>query len=453
VYLDAIHLKRRRDGRVQNTAIYLILGVDVDGQRDVLGHWVGAGAEGANFWLTGVSDLRARGVEEIFIACIDGLAGFKEAIQVVCPQTVIERCIIHQIRASLNYVSWKDRKAFVADLKQIYQAPTGQEAELHILELGERWGKQYATVVRSWERNWEDLATMFAYPAEIRRLIYTTNTVEGYSRQLRKVTKTKRALPSAEAVREKEAYVYDHFASSVIPIPRVVHLGRLMDVHFAISEKAPGQNLLQIPRSEYLALIPRQIELLDAIHQIPVGDKPGYGIFDGRGVAFWPSWRSHLAFVREEEPAGDFYEGWHALFESSFLERDLFEHLYSQMMQLIGNCPEERYLVHGGYGFGNVLAQDGRITAILDWMDARYGDFLFDAAWLDFWSPEDEWHARFQQHYERMSREVTSYSERILCYQCYIALEALKFNAKAADRASYDYTRQRILSLLHGRLL
>jgi hygromycin-B 4-O-kinase len=120
---------------------------------------------------------------------------------------------------------------------------------------------------------------------------------------------------------------------------------------------------------------------------------------------------------------------------------------------LIGNCPEERYRVHGGYGFGNVLAQDGRITVILDWMDARYGDFLFDVAWLDFWSPEDAWHARFQQHYEHMSREVTSYSERILCYQCYMALEALKFNAKAADRASYHYTRQRILSLLHGRLL
>jgi putative transposase len=202
IYLDAIHYKLRRDGRVQNTAVYIVLGVDVDGQRDVLGHWVGEGAEGANFWLTVVSDLQARGVEDIFIACIDGLAGFKEAIQAVFPQAQIQRCVIHQIRASLSYVSWKDRKAFVADLRQIYQAPTRQEAELHLLELGERWGTQYATVVRSWERNWEDLATMFAYPAEIRRLIYTTNTVEGYNRQLRKVTKTKGALPSAEAVRK-----------------------------------------------------------------------------------------------------------------------------------------------------------------------------------------------------------------------------------------------------------
>ena len=202
VYLDAIHLKLRRDGRVLNTAMYIVLGVDVDGQRDVLGHWVGDGAEGANFWLAVVTDLQQRGVEDIFIACIDGLTGFREAIQAVFPQTHIQRCIIHQVRQSLNYVSWKDRKAFVADLKTIYQAPTREAAELRLLELGERWGERYAVAVRSWERNWEDLATMFAYPAEIRRLIYTTNTVEGYNRQLRKVVKTKGALPSADAARK-----------------------------------------------------------------------------------------------------------------------------------------------------------------------------------------------------------------------------------------------------------
>lgn len=202
VYLDAIHLKLRRDGRVLNTAVYIVLGVDVDGQRDVLGHWVGDGAEGANFWLSVVTDLQQRGVEDIFIACIDGLTGFRDAIHAVFPQTHIQRCVIHQVRQSLNYVSWKDRKAFVADLKTIYQAPTREAAELRLLELGERWGDRYAVAVRSWERNWEDLATMFAYPAEIRRLIYTTNTVEGYNRQLRKVVKTKGALPSADAARK-----------------------------------------------------------------------------------------------------------------------------------------------------------------------------------------------------------------------------------------------------------
>jgi len=202
VYLDAIHLKLRRDGRVLNTAVYIVLGVDVDGQRDVLGHWVGDGAEGANFWLSVVTDLQSRGVEDIFIACIDGLTGFKDAIHAVFPLTQIQRCIIHQVRQSLTYVSWKDRKAFAADLRRVYGAPTREAAEEQLLELGERWGDKYAVAVRSWERNWDDLATMFDYPAEIRRLIYTTNTVEGYNRQVRKVVKTKGGLPSADAARK-----------------------------------------------------------------------------------------------------------------------------------------------------------------------------------------------------------------------------------------------------------
>lgn len=202
VYLDAIHLKLRRDGRVQNTAIYIVLGVDLEGGRDVLGHWVGDGAEGANFWLSVVTDLQARGVEDIFIACIDGLTGFKEAIRAVFGRTHIQRCVIHQVRHSLQYVSWKDRKAFVLDLKAIYHAPTRESAETKLLELAERWGTSNAAAVRSWENNWEELATMFEYPPDMRRLIYTTNTVEGYNRQLRKVIKTKGAFPSGEAARK-----------------------------------------------------------------------------------------------------------------------------------------------------------------------------------------------------------------------------------------------------------
>jgi len=202
VYLDAIHLKLRRDGKVANTAVYIVLGVDLDGQRDVLGHWVGDGAEGANFWLSVVTDLHSRGVQDIFIACIDGLTGFKDAIQAVFPRTQIQRCVIHQVRQSLTYVSWKDRKAFVADLRTIYQAPTREAAETRLLELSERWSASYPMAVRSWETHWEDLATMFEYGAEIRRLIYTTNSIEGYNRQLRKVTKTKGALPTDEAARK-----------------------------------------------------------------------------------------------------------------------------------------------------------------------------------------------------------------------------------------------------------
>lgn len=170
-----IHLKLRRKGRVENVVVYIVLGVDLEGHRDILGHWLGDGAESANFWLSVVTDLQARGVEDIFIACIDGLTGFKEAIHAVFPNTEIQRCIIHQIPHSLQYVSWKDRKAFVANLKAIYQASTREEAESHLLQLGETWGKKYVIAVKSWENNWEDLATFFAYPAEIRRLIYTTN--------------------------------------------------------------------------------------------------------------------------------------------------------------------------------------------------------------------------------------------------------------------------------------
>jgi hygromycin-B 4-O-kinase len=249
---------------------------------------------------------------------------------------------------------------------------------------------------------------------------------------------------------EKEAYAYAHFASPEIPIPRVVLVGRLGELDYAITEKAPGRNLLQIPRDEYVALIPRLIEVLDAIHRVPVGDRPGYGVFNGSGVGRSPGWRAHLEAVMEE-PEGDFFEGWHALFETSFLERDLFERLYTQMQQLVEHCPEERYLVHGDYGYGNVLAEDGRVTAVLDWMGARYGDFLYDVAWLDFWSPVDGWRERFEQHYRRMGRDVPHYRERVLCYQCYMALEALKFYAKLGAKPSYDFAAGRIDSLLSGR--
>ena len=202
VYLDALFLKLRREGKVENVAVYIVLGVDLEGHRDVLGHWLGDGAEGANFWLSVVTDLQNRGVNDIFIACVDGLPGFKEAVQSVFPRTLIQRCIIHQIRNSLKYVSWKDRKAFMADLKRVYRAATREEAETNLLQLGETWSHKYAIAVRSWEVHWDDLATFFDYPAEIRRMIYTTNTIEGYNRQLRKVIKNKATFPTGEAARK-----------------------------------------------------------------------------------------------------------------------------------------------------------------------------------------------------------------------------------------------------------
>lgn len=202
VYLDALHIKLRQSGKVTNTAVYIVLGVNLEGHRDVLGHWIGAGGEGANFWLSVITDLKNRGVEDILIASVDGLKGFSDAIHSVFPQTAVQKCIIHQIRSSLKYVSWTDRKQFTADLRKVYQAATRELAESELLQLGEKWGDQYAIAVRSWENNWDELSTFFDFSSEIRRLIYTTNSVEGYNRQIRKVIKTKGSFSTEKGVRK-----------------------------------------------------------------------------------------------------------------------------------------------------------------------------------------------------------------------------------------------------------
>lgn len=202
IFLEAIHVKMRRDGKVSNTAVHIILGVGLDGQKDVLGHWVADGEESANFWLSVLSDLQNRGVEDIFIASVDGLTGFSEAIHAVFPKALVQRCVIHQIRNSLRYVSHKDRKKFVQNLKTVYQAPNRETAEANLLKLDDLWGSKYASAVRSWENNWEELSTFFDFPSEIRRMIYTTNTIEGYNRQLRKVIKNKASFPTVQSVRK-----------------------------------------------------------------------------------------------------------------------------------------------------------------------------------------------------------------------------------------------------------
>ncbi len=202
IYLDGIHIKIRREGKVENTAIYVVLGIDLNGHRDVLGHWVGYGSEGSNFWLSVLSDLQSRGVEDVYIACVDGLTGFSDAIESIFPKTAVQRCIVHQIRNSMRFVAHKDRRAFARDLKAVYRAPTRELAETALLELADVWGDKYSVAIRSWENNWTDLTTMFDYPKDVRRLIYTTNAIENYNRQLRKVTKTKAAFPTVEAARK-----------------------------------------------------------------------------------------------------------------------------------------------------------------------------------------------------------------------------------------------------------
>ncbi len=233
IYLDGLYVKLRQEGKVENCAVYVVMGIDLEGHRDILGQWVSKGNEGANFWLSVLSDLQARGLEDVFIASVDGLKGFKEAIQSVFPLAAVQKCVVHQIRNSLKYVPWEDRKAVANDLKKIYKAPTREEAETELLNLAENWGDNYATAVRSWENNWEELATMFDYPAEIRRLIYTTNAIEGYNRQLRKVTKNKAAFPSDKAVRKLLFLANRNITAKwTVPIPKWAKILNQLAIRF-----------------------------------------------------------------------------------------------------------------------------------------------------------------------------------------------------------------------------
>ena len=199
VYLDAIHFHVRNDGRIVKKAVYIALGIDMDGRRDVLGMYVGEN-ESAKFWLSILNGLKNRGVRDILIACIDGLTGFPQAISAVFPETEIQHCIIHQIRNSTKFVSYKDLKALMADLKRVYTASTEEIALLELEAFAEKWDSKYPTISKSWNENWATLSTYFKYPTEVRKIIYTTNTVEGFNRQLRKVTKNKSVFPTDDSL-------------------------------------------------------------------------------------------------------------------------------------------------------------------------------------------------------------------------------------------------------------
>lgn len=199
VFLDCIHYKVRESGGVESRAIYNILGVNREGKKDLIGIYLSEN-EGAKFWLAVLTDLKQRGVEDILVACIDGLKGFPEAIAAVFPQTQIQLCIVHQIRTSLRYVPEKDKKAVVEDLKPIYKANNQEQSYEKLLEFEDKWGKKYPLSVKSWLDNWVNLSTYFEYSSEIRKVIYTTNAIEGMHRQIRKVTKTKGAFTSDQAL-------------------------------------------------------------------------------------------------------------------------------------------------------------------------------------------------------------------------------------------------------------
>ena len=201
VYLDAIHLKLRSNGHVQSQAVYLALGINLEGHKDLLGLWVGE-SEGSKFWLNVLTELQNRGVGDILVACVDGLKGFPEAIATVFPKTEVQLCIVHLIRHSLKYVSWRERKAVARDLRTIYTAPTVEAAEQALEEFASKWDPRFPSISRSWRTRWENVIPFFSYPAEIRKAIYTTNAIESIHASIRKVTTKRGAFPTSDSVRK-----------------------------------------------------------------------------------------------------------------------------------------------------------------------------------------------------------------------------------------------------------
>ena len=202
IWLDALYVKLRDGGHVVNKAVYMAMGLNMKGHKEVLGLWAGTSAnkgEGAKFWLQVLTELKNRGVRDVFVVCVDGLTGFPEAIQTVFPQAEVQQCIVHQVRNSLNYVSYKHRKQVAADLKPIYQASTVQQGELKLDEFAAKWDGVYPTISQMWRRNWQYLKTFFAYEQDIRKVIYTTNTIESVNMSLRKIIKTRGSFPNQEA--------------------------------------------------------------------------------------------------------------------------------------------------------------------------------------------------------------------------------------------------------------
>lgn len=205
VFMDAIHYKIRDDGHILNRAAYVVLGIDLDGSKDILGIWIGEN-ESSKFWLGVLTELKNRGVESILIFSVDGLTGIKEAIQAAYPRAIVQRCIIHQLRNSFKYVSYKHLKEFARDFKTVYTAVNEETAMHNLKELGKKWSKQYPYAIKNWEANWDVLSPFFSYPEEIRRIMYTTNIIESLHRQFRKVTKTKTIFPTDGAL-EKMLYL------------------------------------------------------------------------------------------------------------------------------------------------------------------------------------------------------------------------------------------------------
>jgi hygromycin-B 4-O-kinase len=250
----------------------------------------------------------------------------------------------------------------------------------------------------------------------------------------------------------KEAYIYQHFASPSFPMPRILATGTWKDLYYVISEKVAGVSMSQLSLASLELALPQIILTLQAIHATSVTFTTGYGNFNEQGIGMAKDWPSYLRSVREEEVEESFYGKWHSLFETTFLEKVFFDYIYDQMESLLVYCPTERFLIHGGYGYGNLMldTQNNQVTGVIDWADAKFGDFLYDVVWLDFWSPSPDidFIQLFRDYYVAQEIPVVNFTERVLCYACFIGLDALRFFAKKNDLGAYEYTCTRLQSLL-----
>lgn len=240
---------------------------------------------------------------------------------------------------------------------------------------------------------------------------------------------------------------HERFASAGIPIPRIIEIGRFRDLAFAIAPYVPGRTIQRLSPAEQAALAPALVAMVDGIHQLDVSATTGYGEMDGDGLGRFASWAAYLEAIAEEDPT-DFYGRWSHLYDTSFLERPLCEQLLARMSALLPALPPVRVLVHGDAGFDNVLVDGERISAVLDWANMKYGDFLFDVAWLNFWPSPVPFADLFSRYYAERGRVVPLYAERLSCYTCYIGLVALLFFAHTDQRAPYNWVRERVRTLL-----
>ncbi|HEU5227424.1 MAG TPA: phosphotransferase, partial [Ktedonobacteraceae bacterium] len=240
----------------------------------------------------------------------------------------------------------------------------------------------------------------------------------------------------------KEAYLVRKLAGTALPLAPILHLGRLGDLQFAISRKLPGKMLQEHTPQEVKALLPQILDLMEVAHSVDTSETQGYGVFDDRGNGLDTSWHASLLKVAEEEDERDYFGKWHRMFDETFLERNLFEDLYQRMKELLAYCPEERTLILGGFTTRNMLAQDGKITAVLDLLSAGYGDVVDDIVALDFWWPPLGIREAFLEYQQQRGRDLPFYTQRLLCYECYHALIGLRFFAKSDNEQGYQMVRE-----------